>query len=157
MARLENDIYVQDAYLNLKEDESLKPLMRLTIKRREKFFGPGVATLMHLIAEYGSIQAAAKHMEMSYSKAWKIIRRAEEELGFALVASKNGGAGGGKSVLSPKGEKFLSDYDALTAEVKAFTAEAASRYFKDFTVQGSDSKTGSTCTAKGTKPASKEP
>lgn len=132
MAKLENDIYVQDNYLNLQEDESLKPLMRLTLKRREKFFGPGVATLMHLIDEYGSIQSAAKHMEMSYSKAWKIIRRAEEELGFALVASKNGGAGGGRSELSEEGRAFLRDYDALTAEVKAFTAEAAERYFKAF-------------------------
>ena len=52
MARIEKDIYVNDEYLNLSDDD-LKPMIRLTIKRKEKFFGPGVATLLHLIDEHG--------------------------------------------------------------------------------------------------------
>lgn len=130
MARIEKDIYVNDEYLNLSDDD-LKPMIRLTIKRKEKFFGPGVATLLHLIDEHGSIQSAAKYMNMSYSKAWKIIKRAEEELGFQLLVSKNGGVGGGSSELSEKGRDFLSDYDSFTAEVKDYTARISEKYFKN--------------------------
>ncbi len=130
MARIEKDIYVNDAYLNLSDDD-LKPMIRLTIKRKEKFFGPGVATLLHLIDEHGSIQSAAKYMNMSYSKAWKIVKRAEDELGFPLLVSKNGGAGGGSSELSERGRDFLNDYDSFTTEVKEYTARVSEKYFKN--------------------------
>jgi molybdate transport system regulatory protein len=39
----------------------------------EKFFGPGPAELLQLVAETGSIAKAAKSMRMSYKKAWEMI------------------------------------------------------------------------------------
>ena len=53
-------------------------------------FGKGVAELLQRIEATGSLSAAYKAMGMSASKAWKILRRAEADLGFALVSSTAG-------------------------------------------------------------------
>ncbi|WP_337373058.1 winged helix-turn-helix domain-containing protein, partial [Phascolarctobacterium succinatutens] len=66
-------------------------------------FGKGVAELLQRIEATGSLSAAYKAMGMSASKAWKILRRAEADLGFALVCSTAGGKSGGGSVLTPEG------------------------------------------------------
>ena len=52
--------------------------VKLTLCTEERFFGPGVCELLERIRETGSIQAAAARMELSYTKAWKILHRAEE-------------------------------------------------------------------------------
>ena len=49
------------------------------IMGEEKFFGPGIAVLLHRVDAYHSIRQATMSMGMAYSKAWAIIRRAEKE------------------------------------------------------------------------------
>ena len=44
----------------------------------EPDFGKGVAQLLSLTREKGSLSAAYKSMGMAASKAWKILNRAEE-------------------------------------------------------------------------------
>ena len=56
---------------------TIRPSIRLTLEKEERFFGPGVADLLELAEEKGSIQGACSEMGMSYSKSWKIIKRAE--------------------------------------------------------------------------------
>ena len=82
----------------------------LTDEKDEKFFGNGPLYLLEGVRKYGSLSASAKAMNMSYSKAFKLIRRSEEALGFRLLDSVSGGKEGGFSVLSNKGETFLSIY-----------------------------------------------
>ena len=57
--------------------------MKVRIMGEEKAFGPGVAQLLKGIEEMGSMQKAAEKMGLSYSKAWKMMKTAEQELGFA--------------------------------------------------------------------------
>ena len=90
-------------------------------------FGKGVAELLQRIEATGSLSAAYKAMGMSASKAWKILRRAEADLGFALVSST---AGGGSSVLTPEGRLLLERYTAFNAEVQLAAAQAFAKYFK---------------------------
>ena len=78
----------------------------LTDEKDEKFFGNGPLYLLEGVREYGSLSASAKAMNMSYSKAFKLIKRSEEALGFKLLESVSGGKDGGSSVLSSKGEMF---------------------------------------------------
>lgn len=85
---------------------------------QEKFFGNGPAYLLKGVREMGSLSAAAKEMGMSYSKAYKIIKRSEEALGFKLITSSTGGKNGGSSVLSKKGEMFLSLYEEYSRSNK---------------------------------------
>ena len=61
----------------------------------EKCFGPGVAQLLTLVDQFHSLRSAAAHMDMAYSKAWKIVKAAEEGFGCKLLRSSAGGRGGG--------------------------------------------------------------
>ena len=73
-------------------------------------FGKGVAELLQRIEATGSLSAAYKAMDMSASKAWKILRRAEADLGFALVSSTAGGKSGGGSSQSRRGIRQTEDF-----------------------------------------------
>ena len=61
----------------------------------ERFFGEGPCRLLHRIEETGSLRAAAQAMGLSYSKALRMVKRAEKELGFALPAKPLAGAAAG--------------------------------------------------------------
>ena len=51
-------------------------------------------------------------MEMAYSKASKILKQAEENLGFPLTTRSTGGKDGGGSILTPEGKQLLWQYEA---------------------------------------------
>ena len=89
------------------------------IMGEEKFFGPGIAMLLHRVEEYHSIRQATLSMGMAYSKAWAIIRRAERELGFPLLVTTTGGSAGGGAALTAEGRAFLERYDRFCALVNA--------------------------------------
>nr|WP_243172940.1 LysR family transcriptional regulator [Blautia pseudococcoides] len=70
--------------------------LRLCGDDGQKIFGKGIAQLLRLIDTEGSMNAAVKRMGIAYSKAWKILRNAETQLGFELVAKQTGGRNGGR-------------------------------------------------------------
>ncbi|MDD7281371.1 MAG: LysR family transcriptional regulator [Erysipelotrichaceae bacterium] len=98
----------------------MKYKIKVQVFQNEPSYGKGVAQLMRLCDEYGSLSAAYKKMGMSNSKAWKILKRAEEDLGFELIERTVGGVHGGKSVLTPKGKEFLEKYDEFEKRVEAY-------------------------------------
>ena len=77
-----------------------------------RFFGEGPCRLLHAIDETGSLRKAAAQMDMGYSKALRIIHRAEEALDFPLTEKVIGGTGGGGSTLTEAARVFLKDYEA---------------------------------------------
>ena len=77
-----------------------------------KFFGEGPFRLLCCVEKTGSLRAAAMEMEMAYSKASKILKQAEANLGFSLTSRSTGGKDGGGSVLTPEGKQWLSRYKA---------------------------------------------
>lgn len=103
--------------------------LRIRLFREEKYFGPGIAELMERVERTGSISAACREMGMAYSKAWKILRRAEHDLGFSLLEAVSGGASGGSSRVTERGKEMLTRYRAMEAAVKAYAEEQFERYF----------------------------
>ena len=77
-----------------------------------KFFGEGPLRLLRSIEKTGSVRAAAMEMEMAYSKASKLLKQAEANLGFPLTTRSTGGKDGGGSVLTPEGKQWLGQYEA---------------------------------------------
>ena len=57
--------------------------------------GPGKADLLQAIADAGSITRAARHMGMSYRRAWLLVETMNLCFRAPLVAASRGGAGGG--------------------------------------------------------------
>lgn len=94
-------------------------------------FGKGVMELLDLCDQYGSLSKAYKEMGMSNSKAWKILKRAQEDLGYELVVSTSGGNHGGGSILTPEGKKLLMQYKLFMNQVNAFADKAFKEIFED--------------------------
>jgi molybdate transport system regulatory protein len=82
---------------------------------KEVALGPGKAELLALIAETGSIQAAAKRMEMSYMRAWTLIRTMNGCFREPLVVASRGGRSRGGAVVTETGRKALKLYRSLEA------------------------------------------
>ena len=101
----------------------------------ERVFGPGVAELLKRVQEHRSLRAAAFSMEMAYSKAWQIIRTAEDGFGCKLLSSTIGGRDGGGAVLTPEGERILNAYERFAADINAYSQERFQENFRDLVEQ----------------------
>lgn len=97
-----------------------------------KFFGPGVAQLLHAVQELHSLRAAALSMDMAYSKAWTIIKNSEKALGFSLLDSTTGGKGGGGAALTPEGARLLRAYDTFCSRLHDAADELFQEEFAPF-------------------------
>lgn len=91
----------------------MKPVTKIqfTDDNGIKFFGEGPCRLLRYVEKTGSLRAAAMEMEMAYSKASKLIKHAEANLGFLLTTRSAGGKDGGGSVLTPEGKQWLRQYE----------------------------------------------
>lgn len=78
----------------------------------QKFFGEGPCRLLRGVQETGSLRAASMQMGMSYTKALKLLKNAENALRFRLTMRAAGGKDGGGSCLTPEGEAWLQKYEA---------------------------------------------
>jgi len=76
-----------------------------------EFFG-----LLKSIEKEGSIVAAAEKMDISFRKAWQMVKQTENNLNFKLIICSRGGQNGGKSVLTEDGYKLLNAYNELVTE-----------------------------------------
>ncbi|MFA7573727.1 MAG: LysR family transcriptional regulator, partial [Lutispora sp.] len=84
---------------------------KIWIDKGGKVFGLGPYQLLLRVKEKGSLSEAAKSMNMSYNKAHTLIKDIETRLGFSLIKSKTGGAGGGFSTLTEEAEDLLLVYE----------------------------------------------
>jgi molybdate transport system regulatory protein len=83
-----------------------------------KAFGEGPYRLLQGVAETGSLYQAAARMTMSYRKAWSILNKIEERLGFALLQRKVGGVSGGGSTITPAGKELMRHYEGFRNEIE---------------------------------------
>jgi len=97
----------------------------------ESLFGPGTFDLLVLVDETGSLHQAAKLMGMSYNKAWRAMRQAEDHLGLKLLKRRTGGPDGGGSVLTEDGVKLMERFRAFLDEADADLARLYQKYFGD--------------------------
>jgi molybdate transport system regulatory protein len=97
----------------------------------EPLFGPGTFDLLVLVDETGSLHQAAKLMGMSYNKAWRAMRQAEDHLGLKLMTRRTGGSDGGGSVLTEDGYRLMERFRAFLDEADADLARLYQKYFGD--------------------------
>ena len=62
------------------------------------FLGDGKVRLLQAIQETGSISAAARSLEISYRKAWKMIDVMNAQATTPLVERQSGGKRGGGTI-----------------------------------------------------------
>ena len=71
-------------------DRELRVVLSARVFSDQKCFGPGVSQLLKRVDELHSLRAAALSMSMAYSKAWTVVRNAEDGLGFHLLTVHGG-------------------------------------------------------------------
>jgi molybdate transport system regulatory protein len=86
-------------------------------------------SLLQEIEKAGSLSGAAKNLQISYRKAWGILRDTEQYLGFPLVDKRRGGASGGRSNLSAEGLQLLRAYRSLHHETDIAMKNIAKVFF----------------------------
>jgi molybdate transport system regulatory protein len=90
--------------------------------------GPGKVELLEHIKQSGSLLEAAQRMEMSYMRAWLLIKTMNRCFREPLVCFKRGGKEGGGAVLSPTGEKALALYQQLEKKSLSATQSIQSQF-----------------------------
>ncbi len=107
----------------------MKIAYKVWLENDGKAFGEGPFRLLQLTAQKGSLHQAAKSMEMSYQKAWVIIRNSEKRLGFPLLERKIGGVAGGGSKVTEEGREFMKIYGRFRKETEKKLNEVFQKYF----------------------------
>lgn len=106
----------------------IKIMVTASGDRKGPSFGHGAAILLRGVEENGSLNKTAKDLHMAYSKAWSMMKKVEEGLGFQLL--ERYGARG--SVLTDEGKRFLELFDEYSKDVDEYSKEAFERVFSKF-------------------------
>lgn len=90
--------------------------------------GPGKAALLESIRDTGSISAAARHLGMSYRRAWMLTEDLNRLFRMPLVETARGGARGGGARLTPLGEEALACYRQMENRALGALEKDAARF-----------------------------
>ncbi|WP_245529492.1 winged helix-turn-helix domain-containing protein [Desulfobulbus propionicus] len=76
----------------------------------ETYLSWGRIVLLERIDEYGSVSAAAKSMQMSFSHAWHLVENMNALAPEPLVEKQAGGRQGGGAWLTEAGKQAIRDF-----------------------------------------------
>lgn len=96
---------------------------------KDPVFGRGRRFLLEAIDTYGSINQAAKEINISYRKAWSYLKVMEERLGIRLVERYVGGRNGGGAVLTDEAREFLEKYRMMEEGLREIVDERFKQIF----------------------------
>ena len=104
----------------------LRPRLRV-LCGGEIALGPGRVDLLELIGELGSLRAAAEEMEMSYMRAWSLVKSLNSWFREPLVEVARGGSHGGGATLTKAGREVVLLYRGIERD----SERAAQRSWKE--------------------------
>lgn len=99
------------------------------LQRTRPFFDEELLKLLEVTESCGSMNQACKDLNMAYSRGWKMLKYAEEQLEFTLLEKHAGGRNGGGSGLTEKGRAYVDNYKKLCRQVEKY---AEKRYLAIF-------------------------
>lgn len=102
----------------------IRPRIRV-LQGEDVVLGPGKADLLEAIGESGSISEAARRLQMSYMRAWTLLRTMNRSFHQPLVETARGGAVRGGATLTDEGRTVLALYRRMEREALAAVAAAA--------------------------------
>lgn len=115
-----------------KESRSQVPLSfrtEVVINRFDACFDGDTADFLEAVEETGSMLGACQLRGFSYSKGWKMVKLAEEQVGIPFLSRQPGGVRGGFSALTEEGKEFLSRYREMEETVRIAAEEAFHKIF----------------------------
>ncbi len=107
----------------------IKQQLQLVTKDDELIINEEGFRLLVEVSKEQSIVAASKKMNISYRKAWGLLREIESVLGFQLVGKHRGGKSGGKTDLSDEGLELIDAYLRLKIELEEKVHDSIKNFF----------------------------
>ena len=107
----------------------MKVACKIWLDHNGKAFGEGPYELLKRVKKTNSLNEAAHQMDMSYSKAWKLIQSMEKRLGFSLLDKKVGGLSGGGSQVTLKGKELMKRYERFEVDAMRAIEKAYQKHF----------------------------
>ena len=97
--------------------------LRIWVERGgEAILGQGRLELLEGIERWHSISAAARHLKMSYRRAWELVQSINRAAGEALVISATGGTKGGGAQLTPLGHWAVGAFRDVQDQIRRSAA-----------------------------------
>lgn len=106
--------------------------VKLKFASDEIICGEGFLRLCELVDETGSLQKASEQMNLSYTKAWKMLKSVENKTSVKLISRVVGGEHGGRSELTEEGREFVKRYQGMKRELNEEADKIFEKYFVDF-------------------------
>ena len=97
----------------------------------EPVFGRGRRFLLEAIDTHGSINQAAKEVDISYRKALSHIQAMERRLGVSLVIRQTGGRNGGGATLTAEARVFLKKFKMMEQGLREFVDTQFKELFRE--------------------------
>lgn len=97
----------------------------------ESFMGIGVLWLLQGIEKHKSIRKAAIEMDMSYTKAYKILKKLESSLGENILERQKGGNNREGTSLTTFGSWFLNRYEHFNNRIEKNCHNEYGKFLKD--------------------------
>ena len=110
-------------------EEILRPSINVSLAKEEVFLNARIKTLILLIDETQSVRKACDRMGLSYGKAWNMLNKLEDSLGYQIIIRKHGGSKGGGTALTDKGILFLKAYQEYEKKVLLYSQELFNELF----------------------------
>jgi len=110
-----------------------RPVTEVTLCTGTPLYDPRLSMLLHLVEDTRSVRDACSLMQISYSAAWSMLNRVEDELGFPLVTRIRGGSTGSGSVLTEKGRALMRAYDQFSEHMNLAAKELYEQFFAPLT------------------------
>ena len=79
--------------------------------------GPGKVALLEAIGRCGSLSQAARHLRISYRRAWMLVEDLNVSFRKPLTAGSAGGKGGGGMLLTDFGRQVVAEYRLLERDI----------------------------------------
>jgi molybdate transport system regulatory protein len=87
--------------------------IRIDFEPSGSALGPGMAELLERIGQRGSIRKAAASMDMSYRKAWLLLKGLQQTFGGPVIVTETGGIAGGGAKLTELGTSLLKTFRTI--------------------------------------------
>ena len=107
----------------------LHPALNMRLEKEEPFFSARLKLLLYLIDDTNNMRIACIRSGVSHSKAWDMINRLEQCLGYSVVERQRGGKAGGSTRLTVQGADFLAAYQEFEQVVHQFAQNEFKKRF----------------------------
>ena len=125
-----NDMTHRKLLIQNHNNQLARPMTEVTLCTGSPLYDPRLSMLLHLVEDTRSVRDACSLMQISYSAAWNMLNRVEDELGFPLVVRIRGGSTGSGSVLSEKGKALMDAYDHFSEHLNIEARNLYSQIFE---------------------------